>query len=345
MTEVQTETAVQDGGNEGKAVAEPPPGVEPPPGQETGEKSTWLTQTQGGILDDSPGYEGVTDGVPEKGIFTLIGGYLDDNGDLHKEVDLRAMSGHEEDLLGNRSVPITQRMSGIMSACVQRIGTVTDRGQVSRAVNRLPAGSRTHLLICMRRTTHWKRTKDIYEMEVACPRRTCEKEGHYKVDLGELDLFEMPDPKKRQYEVGLVDSGAKVVWRITTGADDQILSVVSDFHESEAEILTYSILIRMASIDGENCELDITDFLDSNHKKLRPSKKAQALKLWVKNLAVGDRELLREDFFDKEPSVDTDLEFTCKFCQRDFTGPLNVGQESFFFPSAISRRSKRRSST
>ena len=312
---------------------------------EKGEKSAYLTQAEGGVLDTSGGgYESLTSGNPEKGIFSIVGGYLDDDNVVHTEIELRAMSGHEEDLLGNRSVPVTQRMTGIMSSCVKRVGNFTDRGEISKIVHRLPTGSRTHLLICLRRVTHWKKTKDIYDMEVRCPNPRCGKVGSYKVDLAELETWEMPDPTKRQFTLKLDDLNSEVVWKIPTGAEDQILAVVAD-SASEAEILTYAILVRLVEIDGKRVEMRVGDFLDTNHKKLKLSKLTTEQLMWAKNLTVGDRETFREDFELNEPGVDTDLEFDCKFCHREFLGALNVAQDTFFFPSATRRRSKRRSST
>lgn len=313
--------------------------------QEHGQKSTYLTQAEGGILDTGDsGYNALTAGSAEKGIFTIVGGYVDEEGTVHKEIEMRAMSGHEEDLLGNRAVPVTQRMTGIMSSCVTRIGTITDRGQISKAVYKLPTGSRTHLLICLRRVTHWKKTKDIYDMEVRCPNQRCQKVGSYAVHLGELETWEMADPAKLQYDLKLEDSGSEVIWKVPTGAEDQVLAVVAD-SSSEAEILTYAILVRLVTVDGKRVEMGISDFLNHNHKKLQLSPKTQKQVLWVKNLSVGDRETFREAFEMNEPGVDTELDFECKFCHRDFLGALNVAQETFFFPSATRRRSKRRSST
>ena len=330
--------------NDGGAPA--PDVLTPAPATERGAKSPYLTKAEGGVLDTGEGgYQPLTEGAPEKGLYTLVGGYLDDDGVVHTEVELRSMSGHEEDLLGNRSVPITQRMSGIMASCVKRIGTITDRGQISKAVNGLPTGSRSHLLVSLRRTTHWKRTKDIYDMDARCPRQQCEKIGSYKVHLGELDTWDIPEPTKRLYDVKLEDAGKSVTWKIPTGAEDQVLAVVAEEPGSDAEILTYMIMVRLTAVDGERVELGVSDFLDRNHTKIKLSHAAQKIRMMVKNLSVGDREDLRTSFIEHEPGIDTDLDFKCKFCHRPFKGMLSVTQESFFFPSATSRSSKRKSST
>ena len=148
----------------------------------------------GDDVSSSGDYESITDAAAESGVFTLVGGYLDDDGEIHREIRLRSMSGDEEDMLGNQGIHILERMGTILSSCIERLGTITDKGKIAQAVSRLPLGSRTHALVCLRRVTHWKRTKDIYEMDVRCPIRACERVGSYNVNLAELDTYDMPEP-------------------------------------------------------------------------------------------------------------------------------------------------------
>ncbi len=307
------------------------------------------------ILDTSggdDGFEGVTDAVPEKGAFQLVGGYVDDNQVLYNRVQLRAMGGNEEDLLGNDSVSVTQRMNGIMASCTTSLvgetpggdAVVIDQpGLVTQAIHRMPSGTRTHLLIALRRATHWRRHKDAYEMIVKCPNRRCQKEKEHTVDLSTLELFQPPDPRKLVHEVELFDAEVKVQWRVAHGGQDETLTVIS--RVAENEILSYMILVRLASWDGDDCRLGSTDLLDAAGRKIKLSPRAAKMLKQVKNLSSGDREELRESFLIHEPAVDTDLEFECPACKVEFTGMLDVGQKTFFFPSATSRRSKRKSSS
>jgi hypothetical protein len=288
-------------------------------------------------------YESITDAAAEAGIFTLVGGYLDDDGVLHREVHLRSMSGDEEDMLGSRGIHVLERMGSILGSCIERLGTITDRGQISQAVHRLPLGTRTHGLISLRRVTHWKRTKDIYEMDVRCPIATCKKVGSYKLNLAELDTHDMPEPEKRVYEVKLLDSGSTVTWRVATAVQERILDVVSDLEESR--VLTFAIMVRLDTIDGADVRLGIGDLLTADKKKLKLTKRAKELFDRVRKMSVGDREDIRESIMDKEPSIDTELDFECVHCHNPFKGELDIGQEQFFFPSATSKRSKQKSST
>jgi|GEM_PF-1500035 len=314
-------------------------------GGERGEKSKYLSQTEGGILDNSDDHDTVTDGVPEQGIFRIVGGYLDHEGVIHDEVHLRAMSGNEEDLLGNDSIPFFRRMTGVLSQCCLRIGTLTERPQVIQAIRGLPAGARQHLLVCLRRTTHWRKTKDIYDMNVECPK--CEKDSTFKIDLSELELYHMPDATKRVFSGVLPDSGLQYTWAITSFDQDEILSAVAQSEQIQNEQLTWSILIRLVSLGGVDYVVKPEEVIDVATGKLlkNPERRTAGLRLTVKNLSSGDRQHLRDEFLTHEPGIESDVDFQCPRCRKDFVGRLDFAQRDFFFPSAIRKRSKRRSFT
>lgn len=347
MSEPEARGPLPDGGLDDEKPPQPAPAPDTPPaeGMERGTPSRSLQEiaAQSDIVDTSEGYEGLTEAAIEKGIFHIVGGYLDDEGVVHNEVHLRSIGGEEEELLPNRSIHILDRLNTIVSNCITRFGTITNPGEITQAVNRLPMGSRIHLLISLRRLSHWKRRKDIFDMEdVRCPVTTCKKLGDHAVDLGTLEIFEMPEPTKREYEVKLLDSEITVTWRVASTAQERILSVVND--QDENMYLHYAILVRLVSLGEDDARLGIVDILTSDKKKLKLSKKAQALLQQVRKMTTGDRDDLRASFIANEPGVDTELEFKCKYCHNTFKGELDVGQESFWFPSATSRRSKTRSS-
>lgn len=310
-----------------------------------GKPSPFMTAAMedAGVLDTSPGYESATDGAPERGIFHIVGGYLDDAGEVHTEVELRAISGEEEDLLGNRAVPVIERFNTILASCTKRIGTIVDTAQVRLAINRLPGGSRIHLLICLRRTSHWLKTKDMYDMSIDCPK--CEVENSYTLDLGKLDRYEMENPKTRTFDVTLPYTKQEAVWRVATAQQEHVMGMVADTNESE--YLTAMIVVRMVSVDDEDLRLTMADLLTEDRKQLRLSPKGKVAWAWAKKLQSGDRDELREQFMRHEPGVDVDLNFKCKSpkCGKSFKSKLDVAQEAFFFPSATYRRSKQKSST
>ena len=314
-----------------------------PDGGSRGQPSQALVES--GALDGGEGgkYEPITEAAAEIGEFTLIGGYVDDVGVVHRDVKIRSMSGDEEDMLSNRGIHILDRMGSILGSCIERLGTITDKGQIAQAVHRFPMGTRTHALICLRRTTHWKRNKDIYTMDVRCPIKDCEKIGSYGVNLAELDMHDMPQPEKRVYELKLQDSGHEIAWRVATTPQERVLEVVSGMSD-ESRLMTFMVMVRLETINGKEVRLGLGDMLTEDKKKLRLSKRAQELFDLVRKLTVGDREDIRSDIADKEPYIDTDLDFECTHCHRPFRGGLDIGQDSFFFPSTTSKRSKMKSS-
>lgn len=307
---------------------------------------------EGGVLDDTPNNEPITEGAPERGAFRLVGGYLETFTDgrtpvLHRDVELRAMSGHEEDLLSNDSIPFFRRMTSILAQCCKRIGTLTDRADIIRAIHGLPAGSRAHLLVSLRRTSHFRATKDIYDMVVECPK--CGKDSSHKVNLAALERFEMPDPMVREFTEHLPESNHEVVWRITQAPEDEILSAVVKHEQAQHELLTWSILIRVKSVNGQVVEVKPDDIVDPDTGDLLKPLPARILELrqTIKNWPSGDRQLLRDRFMDHEPGIDVDVDFTCTNhkCRKEFAGRLDLGQKGFFFPSATRTRSNRRSFT
>ena len=294
---------------------------------------------QGGIVDTDPGYIRVTDAAPERGVFTLVGGYVGEDGRVQNEVELRAMSGEEEDLLGSMGHDPVQKMNTVMARCVVRLGDITDKSEIYRAVNSMPSGTRTHLLLCLRIASHWKAQKDVYTMNVRCPMDNCGKEGQYSVSLLDLELYEPEDPTKSSHVVELPYSEIKVHWRVMGSAQDAIMSQIAKNDRGRA--MTYAIMVRLLEVDGNDVELTARDFFGSDTmktKKMRLSRKAKELFDTVRNWPVGDRQFLRNQFEDNEPAVNTDIEVECIHCQRDFVTFLDVAQPDFFFPRGTSKR-------
>jgi endogenous inhibitor of DNA gyrase (YacG/DUF329 family) len=312
---------------------------------ERGQKSKYLTQAEGGVLDTDEGYQPITDGSPEKGIFNIVGGYLDDDGVVHTEVQLRAMTGHEEDLLSNDAVPFFSRMTGVLSQCCERFGMFTEKPQIIKAIRGLPAGSRQHLLICLRRVSHWRTTKDIYDMKVECPK--CGHDSDFKIDLSDLEPYEMEDPTVRTFDGKLPETGFDYSWRVTSFDQDQILSAVIQNDMAQHEMFTWSILIRLTMLNGMKVDVRPSEVIDPDKGKMlkNPARRVAEIRQTIKNLPVNDRQHLRDEFMKHEPGIETDIDFECPKCKKPFVGRLDLGQRSFFFPSAQRKHSNRRSFT
>ena len=235
-----------------------------------------------------------------QGVYELPCGYLDAEGKIHTEVVLREMTGAEEDLLASKQISPSKKFSELISRCVTRIGTVTDRGQISAIVRQLPIGDRVFLLFAIRRVT----LGDNYPFSDKCPNDSCGIESVYKIDLSVLEVKKMPDPLKRIYDITL-PSGDTARFRVSTGEDEER---VSKFEKS-ADAISQSVLMRLEQLNG-----------------LPPTLEA------VKAMGWKDRQALRSAWDKVEGGVETEMEMQCPRCGHEFKRDVQVGL-SFFYPS------------
>ena len=253
------------------------------------------------------------DAKSTQGPFELPCGYLAEDGNVYTDVVVREIRGHEEDMLGNPKVPAARKMSELMSRCVERVGPFTDRGKIAQIVMDLIVGDRAFLIFAIRRVT----LGDEFPFKDQCPE--CKKESLYVADLSELEVKRMPDPHKRLFDIPL-PSGKSVRFRPMTGRSEEKLLKDGKAHGEDA--LSLAILARLELMDGKPVMLDD-----------------------VKNLGMRDRHALRSEFETVEGGIETETDMTCPYCDHEFRKEIDVSQRSFFFPSAIPRNSKPKSST
>lgn len=241
-----------------------------------------------------------------QGVFELPCGYIGADGVLHTEIALRELTGAEEDLLAAKQITPFKKYNELLVRCTQRIGTITDRGQISAAVKGLPIGDRLFLLFAIRRIS----IGEEYTFEETCPSDICQKKQRYTVNLSELEIKAMPEPKRRVYDA-VLPSGASARFRISTGADEERAMAVESKAEDAA--LSKGILMRLELLNGAPPELQA-----------------------VKEMKWRDRMALREQWNKVEGGVDTEVDMVCPTCGHEFKKDIEV-TPSFFFPSATSK--------
>lgn len=246
-----------------------------------------------------------------QGLFVLPCGYIDDDGALHNEVELKELTGNEEDMLASRTIPAHKKMGFLIGRCVRRLGTITDQGRLAAIAGDLTIGDRTFLIFALRRIT----LGDMYPFKVGCP--VCSKISTYQIDMADLETKFMPTPEKRIYDDKL-PSGKTVRFRILVGRDEEQLGKAKNVDDKAS----LALLLRLELIDG------------------KPPTMAD-----VKNLSMRDRDALRVLVDDVDGGVETGLELSCPSCGAEFEDDVDAGQAGFFFPSMTQKRSKTRSST
>ena len=245
-------------------------------------------------------------------VYDLPCGYVDEAGNLFTDVAVKEITGAEEDLLANPKTQAVKKINELLSRCVERLGPITDRGRISQAILDLTIGDRAFLMFAIRRIS----LGDDYPFKDKCPE--CEEEKLFTVDLGELEPKKMPDPKKRSFETAM-PSGKTVRFHPMTGKDEERLT---KFDKNKADTLSLSILMRLDILDGKTPTLQD-----------------------VKALGLRDRNFLRDQFEESEGGLDTEIDLECPQCGHAFKRDVDVGQAGFFFPSAIQKSLRAKSST
>lgn len=253
-----------------------------------------------------------------KKTFTLPCGYVDASGVVHKEITLREMLGAEDDILDDNELVVNERISKVLAACTEKLGTVTDKKVIEDAISDnlksglpLTAQDRIAALLYLRRAT----LGDLYHFEKRCP-KCGELSKNKSLDLKTIEITPVKDPTKRRVQVKLPRSGKVAVLKVLAASGEQR---VSNLKPNQKDLKSCAILARLESLDGQtvgNSEKDVE---------------------LVKALPQGDRGYLIQVYQLMEGNVDTDVQVTCKnpLCGIEFEFPLDLGQ--LFFSSQVEK--------
>lgn len=235
------------------------------------------------------------------------GGYVNDDGKMHSRAILREMTGLEEDILTDLSMPASLRLDTLISNCIDAFmaddgSGVTDRGVIALAVKRnLPTVDRTLLVIRLRQLS----VGEDFNFKVGCP--SCGAELQQFVHLQDLEVKAAPEPSKRIYSLGL-PSGRKSRWRIPTGVQEADFAKV--IAKGTHDTMTRTLEMRVMEVDGQQATYDS-----------------------LRGLSSRDRNALRDDFSKREGSIDTSVDVSCDHCDNKFQTEVAVGGTGFFFPT------------
>jgi hypothetical protein len=170
----------------------------------------------------------------------LPGGYVDENGGLHQEVELIPLSGREEELLAsNRRLESASLVTTILSRCLQRIGSISP---VTENITRdLLIADRQYLLLKLREVTFG----DQVQATIPCPWPDCGKQVDIEFLIKDIPVIES-EVKGPTYKMELSREAAfsdnngkqyrKILFRLPNGDDQEKVSQI--LAENEALALT-----------------------------------------------------------------------------------------------------------
>jgi hypothetical protein len=245
--------------------------------------------------------------------FQLPVGYVDVAGKLHDCIVIHEMTGAEDDMLGNDDLPIGERVSNVLSSCIDKLGDIEDKDTIRRAVSDDLEGAglpiteqdRIAAMIFLRRVS----IGDVYKFERRCP-RCGEMASHRTIDLRTLKIDKAASPEKRRVSVTLPRSGQTAIIKVLTAKDAIALGRL---RPTQKDLKSLAISSRVESLDGVA--------LDDPRKALSA----------IKALPQKDRNYIRQVYNAMETAVETDVDVECRnpVCHVAWKFPLDVGQGFF----------------
>jgi hypothetical protein len=235
-----------------------------------------------------------------KKIVKLPHGYVS-NGTCADEVEIRAMLGVEEDILSDDKLPMVVRLNEMISNCLVRVGTETDKAKIKDMVPKMSTEDQTVLLVALRSIS----VSDTYAIETECPH--CEAPIRMDLSLSSLRVKQAA-AKGTVLEVTL-PSGQKAKIRPMTIEDSM---KTADMRLQGDSRLSTAILARTVELGGQ-----------------APTVEA------IRNLLYGDRVALRNMFDEMEGGIESDFDVKCPQCKKPFKDTLDIARAEFFSPKAL----------
>lgn len=235
-----------------------------------------------------------------KKIVKLPHGYVS-NGTCFDEVEVRAMTGVEEDILSDDKLPMMNRLNEMVTNCLVRVGSEADPVKIKGMFPKMSTEDQTVLLVALRAIS----VSDMYSVETSCP--SCEAEIKLDISLGSLGVRQAQS-KGQPIEVSL-PSGKKAKVRSMTIEDSMR---TADMRLQGDSRLSTAIFVRMIELDGKAPTLDD-----------------------VKNLLYGDRVSLRNQFDAMEGGIENEFKVTCPKCSKKFVDTLDIARAEFFSPKSM----------
>jgi hypothetical protein len=237
--------------------------------------------------------------------YELPTGWLNsESGEVHKDVEIREITGEEEDMLASRNLTASQRMNNLMVACTNRIGPFTDKQTIRKIVNELISNDRFFLVYKIREVS----LGAIYKFSTPCPH--CQDDQLRMVDLSEVIVPGLKDPTKRIYEGKLPKSGMSYRWKIQDGRAEELTQKI--VKKNENDLLSAMILHRLQELNGRPASIES-----------------------LKKLSAMDRNYLRNEFVQIEGEIDDKIIIDCPSCGKTFETTADIGKKEFFFPTAF----------
>lgn len=222
---------------------------------------------------------------------------------LIQDIELKEITGQEEDMLASRNSDANQKMNNLMSSCLTKVGKYTDPKKIREIVLDLVSNDRFFIVYKLREISLGKE----YRFKAPCPH--CKDDKLRVVDLSSVQFPSLPNPLKRIHEGILPKSQMKYKWAVQNGHIESRLARVL----KAASDNLFSAMIAQRLLELDEQPSSIQD---------------------VKKLVTMDRNHLRREFERVEGTFDDEIIVDCPECGNSFNVEVNIGDKEFFFPTA-----------
>jgi len=253
-----------------------------------------------------------TSGRSHSRTFLLPGGYVDEHGVSHREVDLNSVTGLDEELLAEvqPAVCSARIVTALLTRCVKRVGLLEP--VTASLIGDLLVGDREFLMLKLREMTLGTRLDAV----VRCPAPDCGVRMDLKLNLDDFcaeaapisSLFFALDCPDQNPDVNEIS----VEFRLPTGADQDAVALGVGVDEASA---VRKLLAR--TISRINSQSPVEE---------------QA----VATLPEGVQRRIEEQMEKLAPQGFVELEITCLECQELFSVPFDPA--SFFLAEIMGGR-------
>jgi hypothetical protein len=240
--------------------------------------------------------------------FTLPIGYTDDQGNTHRTVVLRKMTGKEEAILADKR---NQRNGGklvteLLHSCLVRLGDLNKNG--ASVVDKMYSADRNFLLLKLRSITFGSELQARY----SCP--SCNEPFQTVEDLDELPVRSLGDEESIEDVVvelqdGYIDKDGSVHkslrMRLPTGVDE---SAVAPQMRQNASLGKNALLAR--------CLKSLGDLPKHRIEAIGPK--------ILSELTLSDRRLIDRALSQAAPGIDLIREICCANCGDTFKSSLDM---------------------
>jgi len=205
---------------------------------------------------------------PASGVFVLPGGFVSDDGVVHRRGVMRPLTGFEEEWLCDlpSSTFAASVVTGLLTCCLVRLGSISP---VPRSVvGGLLISDREYLIMKMREMTLGDRVDSV----IRCANEDCGTPMHVSFSLADFVIEQEPVAqrffKKHVSSGGSYDSDCEVEFRLPTGDDQESLAQVFTRDENAAGRQLLARCVRRIGEQTEIGDAEISSLPDDARREL-----------------------------------------------------------------------------